>query len=48
MTRARPQYADRLEFVQIQDFENPGGLTEAVKGVDAVIHVASVRHCHHQ
>ncbi|GAM38419.1 hypothetical protein TCE0_033r09123 [Talaromyces pinophilus] len=41
MTRARPQYADKLEFVQIQDFENPGGLTEAVKGVDAVIHVAS-------
>jgi hypothetical protein len=43
MIRARPQYADKLEFVQIQDFENPGGLTEAVKGVDAVIHVASVR-----
>ncbi|KAI7968131.1 hypothetical protein EIK77_010301 [Talaromyces pinophilus] len=48
MTRARPQYANKLEFVQIQDFENPGGLTEAVKGVDAVIHVASVRHRHHQ
>lgn len=43
MIQARPQYADKLEFVQIQDFENPGGLTGAVKGVDAIIHVASVR-----
>lgn len=43
MIRARPQYSHKLEFVQIQDFENPGGLTEAVEGVDAVIHVASVR-----
>lgn len=42
MSRARSQYSDRLEFVQIQDFERPGGLGEAVKGVDAVIHVASV------
>lgn len=42
MLRSRPQYADKLEFVQIQDFEHPGGLIEAVKGVDAVIHVASV------
>jgi len=43
MIRARPRYADKLEFVQIQDFEKPGGLTEAAKGVDVVIHVASVR-----
>ncbi|EED16446.1 NAD dependent epimerase/dehydratase, putative [Talaromyces stipitatus ATCC 10500] len=41
MIRSRPQYSQKLEFVQIQDFENPGGLTEAVNGVDAVIHVAS-------
>lgn len=43
MIKARPQHASNLEFVQIQDFENPGGLEEAVKGADGVIHVASVR-----
>lgn len=43
MIKARPQHAANLEFVQIQDFENPGGLEEAVQGVDGVIHVASVR-----
>ncbi|TQN70346.1 hypothetical protein CSHISOI_03848 [Colletotrichum shisoi] len=41
MIQARPRFADRLEFVQIQDFENLGVFTEAVKDVDAVIHVAS-------
>ncbi|KAF4459180.1 NAD dependent epimerase dehydratase [Fusarium albosuccineum] len=41
MIKARPQHAENLEFVQIQDFENPGGLVEAVQGVDGVIHVAS-------
>ncbi|KAF4982781.1 hypothetical protein FZEAL_1682 [Fusarium zealandicum] len=41
MREARPQHAENLEFVQIQDFENPGGLADAVKGVDGVIHVAS-------
>ncbi|KAJ4308951.1 hypothetical protein N0V84_011786 [Fusarium piperis] len=41
MVKARPQHAASLEFVQIQDFENPGGLEEAVDGVDGVIHVAS-------
>jgi NAD dependent epimerase/dehydratase family enzyme len=43
MVRARPQHAGNLNFVRIADFESPGGLLEAVRGVDAVIHVASVR-----
>jgi nucleoside-diphosphate-sugar epimerase len=43
MLTARPQHKDRLEFVQIDDFERPGGLEEAVRGVDGVIHTASVR-----
>lgn len=42
MIKARPQYAEKLEFVQISDFESPGGLQEAVEGVDGVIHTASV------
>ncbi|KAL4949417.1 hypothetical protein BDW69DRAFT_202854 [Aspergillus filifer] len=41
MIAARPQYRDRLEFVRIDDFERPGGLEEAVRGVDGVVHVAS-------
>lgn len=44
MIDARPQHASRLSFVQIADFDSPGGLTEAVQGVDAIIHAASVRH----
>ncbi|KAL2827483.1 NAD(P)-binding protein [Aspergillus pseudoustus] len=42
MLKARPQYADRLEFVQIDDFEKPGGLADAVRGVDGIIHTASL------
>ena len=42
MIKARPQHSGRLEFVQIDDFERPGGLVEAVQGVDGVIHTASV------
>ncbi|RDW90018.1 uncharacterized protein DSM5745_01793 [Aspergillus mulundensis] len=41
MIAARPQYKDKLEFVQIDDFESPGGLVEAVSGVDGIIHTAS-------
>ncbi|KAL4871197.1 hypothetical protein BDV12DRAFT_206792 [Aspergillus spectabilis] len=41
MMKARPQYKDQLEFIQIDDFEKPGGLAEAVKGVDGIIHTAS-------
>lgn len=42
MIRDRPQFASSLDFVQIEDFENPGRLDHAVKDIDAVIHVASV------
>lgn len=42
MIDARSQHASRLSFVQIADFENPGDLSEALNGVDAVIHTASV------
>lgn len=43
MLTARPQYADQLDFVQIQDFaEESHNLEDAVKEVDGVIHVASV------
>ncbi|KAL4818471.1 hypothetical protein BDW67DRAFT_189880 [Aspergillus spinulosporus] len=41
MLKARPHYKEQLEFVKINDFENPGGLAEAVKGVDGIIHTAS-------
>ncbi|KAL2863769.1 SDR family oxidoreductase [Aspergillus lucknowensis] len=41
MIKARPQWAGRLEFVQIEDFERPGGLVDAVKDVDGIIHTAS-------
>ncbi|KAL2823393.1 hypothetical protein BDW59DRAFT_98399 [Aspergillus cavernicola] len=41
MIKARPQYTDQLEFVQIDDFEHPGGLVDAVKDVDGIIHTAS-------
>lgn len=43
MIKTRLQYREKLEFVQIDDFEHPGGLVEAVRGVDGVIHAASVR-----
>lgn len=42
MKKARPQYGDRFDFVQVGDFNDGGDFAEAVKGVDAVIHVASV------
>jgi nucleoside-diphosphate-sugar epimerase len=42
MLKARLHYKEQLEFVKINDFENPGGLAEAVKGVDGIIHTASV------
>ena len=42
MIDARSQHASRLSFVQMADFENPGDLSEALNGVDAVIHTASV------
>jgi hypothetical protein len=47
MIKARPQYASKLDFVQIGDFdeidpEKMGMFDEAVKGVDGIIHTASV------
>jgi hypothetical protein len=42
MIKARPQHKSSLNFVEIDDFVSPGRLDDAVKGVDAVIHVASV------
>ncbi|CAK7200585.1 hypothetical protein SEUCBS139899_003283 [Sporothrix eucalyptigena] len=41
MRAARPQHTDSLDFVQIADFSEPNSLSDAVQGVDAVIHVAS-------
>ncbi|KAI1843933.1 hypothetical protein JX266_009989 [Neoarthrinium moseri] len=41
MVQARPQYKDKLDFVQIDDFARAGVFSEAVKDIDAVIHVAS-------
>ncbi|KAF4336068.1 dihydroflavonol-4-reductase [Fusarium beomiforme] len=41
MIAARPEYREKLDFVQINDFENPGGFIEAIKDIDGVIHVAS-------
>ncbi|KAH8680663.1 NAD dependent epimerase/dehydratase [Xylariales sp. PMI_506] len=41
MIKARPQFQDKLDFVQVEDFEKNGVFNEAVKGVNGVIHVAS-------
>ncbi|KAK1624387.1 NAD dependent epimerase/dehydratase [Colletotrichum phormii] len=41
MIKARPEYAGKLDFIQIDDFENLGVFSEAIKDVDAVVHVAS-------
>lgn len=43
MIKDRPEYAGKLDFVRIDDFEKLGVFSEAVKDVDAVVHVASVR-----
>lgn len=42
MLEARPEFVSQLDFVQIHDFEQQGVFAEAIQGVDAVIHVASV------
>ncbi|KAK2667284.1 NAD-dependent epimerase/dehydratase [Fusarium oxysporum f. sp. vasinfectum] len=41
MIDVRPEFREKLDFVQIGDFENPGGFLEAIQDIDAVIHVAS-------
>ena len=42
MIQARPRFAGSLDFVQIRDFKELGVFEDAVKGVDGLIHVASV------
>lgn len=49
MSKARPQHAGKLDFVQISDFDQMNNneeqlnmFNEAVKGVDGIIHTASV------
>lgn len=43
MLEARPESAGNLEFVQINDFEKGSAdFADAVKGVDGVVHIASV------
>lgn len=42
MIEARPQFQGKLDFVQVDDFEKLGVFADAVKDVDAIIHVASV------
>lgn len=43
MLEARPQHADRLDFVEINDFaDEDGDLSHAVRDIDGIIHVASV------
>jgi NAD(P)-dependent dehydrogenase (short-subunit alcohol dehydrogenase family) len=42
MLSARPNYTSKLDFVIIRDFEQTGVFDDAVQGIDAVIHVASV------
>ena len=45
MKAARPQYASKLDFVVVEDFTKSGVFDDALEGIDAVIHVASV--CNH-
>jgi uncharacterized protein YbjT (DUF2867 family) len=42
MEASRPQYVDRLHFVQVADFTDDTDFSEAVEGVDAIVHTASV------
>ncbi|KAF2438528.1 NAD dependent epimerase/dehydratase [Karstenula rhodostoma CBS 690.94] len=41
MKISRPQYAARLDIVQVRDFSASASFTDAVQGVDGIIHVAS-------
>ncbi|KAK0710645.1 hypothetical protein B0H67DRAFT_601619 [Lasiosphaeris hirsuta] len=38
---ALPEYADKLSFAEVPDITVPGAFDEAVKGVDAVAHLAA-------
>ncbi len=42
MLRDRPQYKDQLEFTFLNDLAEPHAFDDVVKGVDAIIHTASV------
>jgi uncharacterized protein YbjT (DUF2867 family) len=42
MIAARPEYQDKLDFVQIEDFGVAGDFTTALQDIDGIIHVASV------
>lgn len=42
MLAARTKYASQLDFCFIEDLTSPGVFDNAVKGVDGVIHIASV------
>lgn len=42
MLQARPQHANLLDFSFIDDLTSPGAFDEAAKGIDGVIHIASV------
>ncbi|KAK2756963.1 hypothetical protein FQN54_004931 [Arachnomyces sp. PD_36] len=42
MKAARPEYASKLDFVQVEDFTNVGGVFDGLlQDINAVIHVAS-------
>ena len=43
IAQARPQYSNLLEFTFIDDLTSPGVFDDAVKGVDGILHIASVR-----
>ena len=47
MEAARPGYASKLHFVQIGDFSENVDFSEAMAGVDAIVHTASVRVDHY-
>lgn len=44
MKAARPLYASQLDFVVVEDFTKIGVFDSVMEGIDAVIHVASVRY----
>jgi uncharacterized protein YbjT (DUF2867 family) len=47
MLRSRPQYAGKFDFAYIRDLTKADGFDEAVKGVDSIVHAASVRYLFH-
>ena len=42
MKAARPEYASKLDFVQVEDFTKQRVFENVIQDIDAVIHVASV------